>query len=377
MKPFANENRASQLRAGDWVEVRSREEILATLDGNSCLEKLPFMPEMFAFCGKRFRVYKRAHKTCDTVNDYKGRSMNDAVHLEGSRCDGQAHGGCEASCLIYWKATWLRKIEPPSEVAENSSRILTETVQIEKAGCTELDVWAAARKPLADGEEPTYICQVTQVPAATTPLPWWSWKQYLEDYTSGNTRLSAIAKGFIYMFYYHGLVNLGIGIGPLLTWLYDKFQAVASGTPFPRRTGTVPAGTRTPAANLNLQRGEFVRVKDFKSIRATCDQSNMNRGLMFDAELVPYCGGTYQVLKRVTKIVNEKTGKMQQMKGPCIILDSVVCQARYSECRLFCPRSIYPYWREIWLERANTGCVESPQNAETQRNRIHAEVSTP
>jgi hypothetical protein len=77
----------------------------------------------------------------------------------------------------------------------------------------------------------------------------------------------------------------------------------------------------------------------------------MNRGMRWDAEMAPYCGGTYQVLKRVTKIINEKTGKMQEMKAPCIILDSVVCQARYSECRLFCPRSIYPYWREIWLER--------------------------
>jgi len=42
---------------------------------------------------------------------------------------------------------------------------------------------------------------------------------------------------------------------------------------------------------------------------------------------------------------------MQEMKNPCIILESVVCQARYSNCRMFCPRSIYPYWREIWLER--------------------------
>ena len=26
------------------------------------------MPQMFEYCGKRFKVYKRAHKTCDTVN---------------------------------------------------------------------------------------------------------------------------------------------------------------------------------------------------------------------------------------------------------------------------------------------------------------------
>src|SRR5439155_12269818 len=83
----------------------------------------------------------------------------------------------------------------------------------------------------------------------------------------------------------------------------------------------------------------------------TLTTDNKNRGLLFGAEMVPYCGGTYRVLKRVTKIINEKTGEMQEMKNPCYILDSVTCQSRYSECRMFCPRSIYPYWREIWLER--------------------------
>ena len=57
-----------KLRAGDWVEVRSKEEILRSLDKNGRLEGLPFMPQMFQYCGKRFRVFKRAHKTCDTVN---------------------------------------------------------------------------------------------------------------------------------------------------------------------------------------------------------------------------------------------------------------------------------------------------------------------
>jgi hypothetical protein len=34
------------LKAGQWVEVRSREEILATLDERGRLENLPFMREM-------------------------------------------------------------------------------------------------------------------------------------------------------------------------------------------------------------------------------------------------------------------------------------------------------------------------------------------
>jgi len=56
------------LCAGDWVQVRSKEEILATLDGNGRLDGLPLMPQMLKWCGQRFQVYKRAHKTCDTVN---------------------------------------------------------------------------------------------------------------------------------------------------------------------------------------------------------------------------------------------------------------------------------------------------------------------
>ncbi len=71
----------------------------------------------------------------------------------------------------------------------------------------------------------------------------------------------------------------------------------------------------------------------------------------WDAEFVPYCGGTYKVLRRVNKMIEEKHGRMVEMKNPCIILQDVVCKARYSDCRMFCPRQIYPYWREIWLER--------------------------
>ena len=110
-----------------------------------------------------------------------------------------------------------------------------------------------------------------------------------------------------------------------------------------------------PIPELNLQVGEWVRVKSFDQVLATLDINNKNRGLYFDAEMVPYCGRSFRVLKRVKRIVDEKTGKMMHFKNPCIILDGVVCQSRYSECRLFCPRSIYSYWREIWLERAANG----------------------
>src|SRR5208282_1399154 len=106
-------SKSSKLRAGDWVEVRSKEEILRTLDRDGRLDGMPFMPEMFAFCGKRFQVYKRAHKTCDVVFPVRGRWVEQAVHLE-TRCDGQAHDGCQAGCLLFWKTAWLKPVNRSS-----------------------------------------------------------------------------------------------------------------------------------------------------------------------------------------------------------------------------------------------------------------------
>jgi len=67
--------------------------------------------------------------------------------------------------------------------------------------------------------------------------------------------------------------------------------------------------------------------------------------------MLPYCGGTYRVRRRVTRFVDDRTGKMLEMKNDCVTLEGVVCSGERSLCRWFCPRQIYPYWRESWLRR--------------------------
>ena len=112
-----------------------------------------------------------------------------------------------------------------------------------------------------------------------------------------------------------------------------------------------PLEGKTPSDKLNLQSGELVQIKSHEEILNTLDKNNKNRGLWFDAEQVPYCGKTAKVLCRVEKIINERTGKMMKLPNDCLILEGVYCRAHYSSDRLFCPRSIYSYWREIWLKR--------------------------
>ncbi len=345
---------SAELRAGEWIRVRSKEEILATLDDNGQLEGLPFMPEMFAFCGGQFQVFKRAHKTCDPPNGLDGRRMLRTVHLEGARCDGNAHGGCQARCLIFWKESWLERIveraSPESSFAPEGS------VSRTSSGASEQDVIAATRRavPQTDSADPVWVCQSTQIAQASQLLNWWNLRQYIEDYTSGNVRMSRLLASLVFFLYAH-LVSAGLGFGSALRWVYDRVQAMRGDTPYPFRTGMVPRGVRTPSAKLDLQRGELVKIRSHEEILATIDETGLNRGMSFDAEMVPYCGGTYRVLDRVNKLINEKTGKMQHLRNDCVILENVVCLACYSKYRRFCPRSIYPYWREIWLERVGPG----------------------
>ena len=337
----------NKLKAGDWVEVRSKEEILRTLDEHGQLEGMPFMPEMFAFCGKRFKVYMRAHKTCDTVFPVRGRRVRGTVHLE-TRCDGSAHGGCQTGCLIFWKESWLKAVQTNSSV--NLVLLDTHTRDAEATSCVEFDVWSNAQKSDPQDGSAKYVCQATQLPYATSHLSWWDIRQYVEDYVSGNVGLADLLKGALYSVYYN-VSQAGIGLGRPMRWCYERLSWLWGRSRFPRSVGDIPEGQPTPTAPLNLQPGELVRVKSHEEILRTVTVANKNRGMSWDAEMVPYCGGTYRVLKRVTQIVDEKTGKLQSMKNPCIILDEVFCRGRYSGCRMFCPRSLYPFWREIWLER--------------------------
>ena len=316
------------LHIGELVEVRSQAEILATLDERGELESLPFMPEMLQFCGRRFKVAKLALKLCDTITWTGMYRMRKTVHLEGSRCDGQAHGGCQAGCNVYWKEAWLRRV-PAGE---------PEPVPVPR--CTLAMLSAATRKTAArvDPGDERYSCQATELlRAAPERVPSWDGRQYLRDIRSGNAGAMATA------------CTVAIG-------LFNEYQDASrrrlpeplrlrSGKRYPFIEGRLD---KTPQQTLDLQPGELVRVKSLEEIVATLDASNANRGMSFDGEMVRYCGREYRVLRRVDQIIDERTGRMLRFKNPCVVLEAVICVGAYHRQ---CPRGIYPYWREIWLER--------------------------
>jgi hypothetical protein len=97
------------LQPGEMVEVKSVDEILATLDRNRRHKGLLWMTGMSKYCGQQYRVYRRVQRITLESNGAQ-RTMKNTVLLKGVMCDGREFGGCDRSCFHFWREAWLRRI---------------------------------------------------------------------------------------------------------------------------------------------------------------------------------------------------------------------------------------------------------------------------
>ena len=309
MQQAINSNGTGQrLMPGEVVEVRSADEILATLDANGTLDRLPFMPEMLAFCGQQFRVTARAFKTC--VDDGEMRQLDDTVFLEEVRCDGGGHESCDRGCLIFWKAAWLKWAGTSLDDHPKSARL------------TETDV---ARLAAKDGQ---FFCQSSEILNASKPLPWWEPRQYLWDLKYNRLSFSLAAKSFAIAVYNKVAAR----------FKFQSWRAV---------TGSAANGSGTKP--LDLRPGELVRVKPLDQIRATLDAEGKHQKMLFAPTMAEYCGQVMKVRDRVENIVLEATTRQRKIKDT-VVLEGAVCDG---VCHRLCPRKSLLFWRECWLERVN------------------------
>src|SRR5579863_8078893 len=106
------------LQPGEWVEVKSMESIIETLDERGYNRGLYFSPDMRLWCGRRCRVKGRLDKI---IVDGTGqmRQLRNTVCLEGSTCGcsymGFGMDGCSRCELTYWREVWLTRSDGRSD----------------------------------------------------------------------------------------------------------------------------------------------------------------------------------------------------------------------------------------------------------------------
>ena len=328
----------SVLRRGDVVEVKSAKEILATLDTEGRTEALPFMTEMIQYCGRRFTVEKRAEKICDTIKLSGSRRLQNTVILKDLRCDGSAHDGCQAECRLFWKESWLRRVSKDNLIS--SPGVAGDG----KTALTELTSRFVSKNKELDGKPVRiYMCQATELYSASTPLRGFDPRPYVREFTNGNISFVHFFRGTVHAYKEN---------------LFLRFREIIIRRILRRRyTDEIPLpGTRIGPVNDNpigLLPGDYVQVKTREEIASTLTPKGRERGLWFDREMLPFCGGTYRVRQRVNRFISDRNCQMIEMKTDCVTLEGVVCSGERSYYRHFCPRAIYPYWRESWLRRVN------------------------
>ncbi len=102
------------LQAGDWVRVRSRQEIEATLDRWKELKGCAFLEYMGQYCSTTQQVLQPMERFLDE-RDYKVKKAKGIVLLKDVICHGTpVFGRCDRCCHLFWRVEWLEKIEQPN-----------------------------------------------------------------------------------------------------------------------------------------------------------------------------------------------------------------------------------------------------------------------
>ncbi len=294
---------------GDRVRVRSAAEILATLDTDAKCEGVIFMPEMLDMLGQVGIVHRRAERTC--VEGYGFRRMKNAVFLEGRRCDGSAHDGCQRDCLVFWHEAWLDPADAPAvpgdAEAEAEAMAILRNLKVRSGG--------------------HYTCQSTNLAKATEQLS----QMHLP------ALLRAVAERDMSFF---GFADVAARAA------INRARALLG---LPQMGTILGEDGKKSRGDLDLKAGDWVRVRDAEAIRATLGSNGRNLGLSFEPEMALLIGQVRQVERVVERMIHEENGRMITLQRTVQLKDTY-CRGL---CAKLCPRANPLFWREIWLERVD------------------------
>jgi len=98
------------LKPGEWVRIRSSEEIKATLNAEGRNLGLSFEPEMTRYIGGVYQVDFRVQKIILEETGQMAK-LNRTVALKGLNCRGICAKNCPRANTLYWRESWLERVE--------------------------------------------------------------------------------------------------------------------------------------------------------------------------------------------------------------------------------------------------------------------------
>jgi len=101
---------ALDLKPGDWVRIKSAEEIRATLGPDGRNLGLSFEPEMTRYIGGLYQVDFPV-KSIILEETGQMAKLSRTVALKGLSCRGICAKNCPRANTLYWRESWLERVE--------------------------------------------------------------------------------------------------------------------------------------------------------------------------------------------------------------------------------------------------------------------------
>jgi hypothetical protein len=101
------------LQPGELVRIRSRQEIVATLNHQRLNRGLGFEEEMARYCGRTARVAARVERCVDERTGELLRMKYPCIALESVFCEGAYSVNCPRQFVPFWREIWLERVEEP------------------------------------------------------------------------------------------------------------------------------------------------------------------------------------------------------------------------------------------------------------------------
>jgi hypothetical protein len=100
----------TRLQPGELVRIKSRDEILATLDHTLHNRGMGFEEEMERYCGTVARVQSRVDRCIDERTGRMLTMKNPCIVLENVTCAGVYNASCPREFIPFWREIWLERI---------------------------------------------------------------------------------------------------------------------------------------------------------------------------------------------------------------------------------------------------------------------------
>jgi hypothetical protein len=108
------------LRPGELVRIKSKDEIMRTLDARRLNRGMGFEEEMARSCGQTVRVGRRVDRCIEEKSGKLVTMKNPCIILEGVVCRGVYHGNCPREYVPFWREVWLERVNSaPQQATED------------------------------------------------------------------------------------------------------------------------------------------------------------------------------------------------------------------------------------------------------------------